>query len=393
MKKRLPLCIFISFFSLFAQEKVFFRFLPEEKYRVIERSDYRIRVNGVYKGHVYNENRGILEAKREDNGSFSVKGNYYVFEELTRGKTRNISKVDEVNHSDFSLYPSGETLVLRNKTYPLLRSFPHYENEPKMKGDSWSSFSEKVILYEGIKTLVPVYCEYIYDGLGKYKGVDVHKIRATYAIRYKRGDDPDGNTELKSISGTHNVSIIIAVDGGAPILIRDNMKERHTFVDGGTLEKTGFTLTFFKGVTLMGKALLAEKIRGEFGEYLLENIEISPSEEGVKLTLNQLHFLPDQAVILGEDERLLDTIAASLKNIEERRFFVKGHTANVGSAKSQEELSRQRALVLVRELVKRGLREDRFLYRGLGGLEPVAPNDSEEGRAKNRRVEIIILED
>jgi outer membrane protein OmpA-like peptidoglycan-associated protein len=40
---------------------------------------------------------------------------------------------------------------------------------------------------------------------------------------------------------------------------------------------------------------------------------------------------------------------------------------------------------------KRGLKSDRFIYQGLGGDEPVATNDTEEGRARNRRVEVIIL--
>ncbi|MDA3812220.1 MAG: OmpA family protein [Spirochaetaceae bacterium] len=393
MRKLIVIFIFISTFTVYGQSDLYFSFIPEEKYRVIERSDYRIRVNGVYKGHIYNQNRGILEVSREQDGSYSVNGNYYIFEELTKDGYRNASKIDEVNHSSFSLYSSGEMIVDRNETYPLLRSFPNYDNEPKVKGDSWVAFSEKVILQNGTKTMVPIYCQYFYDGPGKYNGVDVHNIRAKYAVRYNRGDDPDGNENLKNISGTHDVSIIIEMESGKPILIRDNMNEKHTFVDGGSLEKTGFILTFFKGITGMEKAVLAEKLREEFDEELLKDVEISDSAEGIKLTLNQLHFLPDQAVILREDTKLLDSIADSLKKIQERTFFVKGHTADVGSVESQLDLSLKRAFVVVRELIKRGVPEDRFLYMGSGGSEPVASNETDEGRAKNRRVEIIILED
>jgi len=383
----------MSLFSLSGQSGVYFSVIPDDRYRIIERSDYRIRVNGSYKGHVYNENRGILNVTREDNGSYSAKGTFYVFEELTKDGSRNASKVDEVNDSFFSLYSSGEMIIGADQTYPLLRSFPNYGNELFSKGDKWLAFSEKVVLQNNTITKFPVYCEYTYDGTGMYNGINVHNIRAKYAVRYNHGDDPDGNENLKNISGTHDVNIIIEIETGSPVLIRDRMKELHSFTNGGTLEKTGFILTFFKGITGMEKGQLAERLRNDIEDDLLNDVEISESDEGLILTLNQLHFVPDQAVILKEDERLLDSIAEALKKIQERTFFVKGHTADIGTVESQMSLSLERAFVVVGELVKRGIPEDRFLYMGIGGNEPLDSNETEEGRARNRRVEIVILED
>lgn len=393
MIKLLPLIIFISSMTLHSQTGVYFSIIPDDKYRIIERSDYRIRVNGEYKGHVYNENRGILSVHREDTGAFSVEGTFYVFEEITKGGTRRASKVDEINKTSFSLYSSGEMIIDKSHTYPLLRSFPNFGNDSYKKGDKWLAFSDKVVLQNNTVTIFPVYCEYTYKGTGFYQGVEVHKIQAKYAVRYNRGDDPDGNDNLMNISGTHDVSIIIEIETGRPILMRDNMREVHKFANGGSLEKTGFVLTFFKGIRGMEKGQLAEKLREELQKDFLDDIDIADSEEGLVLSLKQLHFLPDQAVILDEDKNLLDSIAESLKKIEERTFFVKGHTADVGSLESQISLSLSRAFVVVKELVNRGIPEDRFLYTGLGGSEPLSSNETEEGRSRNRRVEIIILED
>ncbi len=393
MKKLLAIVIFISLFSLYGQSEVFFSVLPDTQYRIIERSDYRIRVNGEYKGHVYNENRGILKVQREDNGSFSVNGTFYVFEELTKDGSRRASKVDEINRTSFSLYSSGEMIIDKSFSYPLLRSFPNYGSEAFVKGDKWRAFSEKVVLQNNTVTMFPTYCEYTYDGIGTYNGIDVHKIRAKYAVRYNLGDDPEGNEALKNISGTHDVSIILEVETGRPILFRDNMREMHSFTNGGTLEKTGFTLTFFKGITGMEKGQLADRLLDDLGRDILDEVDISESDEGLVLSLNQLHFVPDQAVILDEDKSLLDSIAQALKKIEGRTFFVKGHTADIGTSESQIELSLQRAFVVVGELVKRGIPEDRFLYAGMGGTQALATNETEEGRAQNRRVEIVILED
>lgn len=389
--------VFLLLTTLYAQDGVFFSFIPGEKYRVIERSNYRVRQNGRYKGHVYNENRGIFKASAAGDGSYDVSGAYYVFEELTRDGSRNASKVDEINSSDFTLYSSGQMILDRGEVYPLMRSFPNYSNEPMKKGDSWLAFSEKVVLRGSTVTVFPVYCEYVYEGLSKYNGEDVHKIRAKYATRYNQGDDPDGDPTLKNISGTHDVSIILSAESGEPILYRDNMKELHTYTDGGTLEKNGFILTFFKGVRGMEQAVLAEQLVDELtedlGEDILEDIDVSEQEDGLLLTLKDLHFLPDQAVLLAQDVPLLDSLADYLKSVDERSFLVKGHTADVGTAESQFELSIERAMVVVQELVKRGIREDRFMYMGMGGTQPVASNDTDEGRAANRRVEILILED
>jgi len=69
-----------------------------------------------------------------------------------------------------------------------------------------------------------------------------------------------------------------------------------------------------------------------------------------------------------------------------------GHTADVGNPVGQKKLSLERAKAIVDALVRMGIPQDRFLYEGRGAEEPVAPNTDEANRARNRRVEITILE-
>lgn len=397
MKKVLILFFFSVASVLMAQDALYFSFIPEEKYRVIQRSDYRIKVNGVYKGHIYNENRGILKTHREEDGSYTVSGKYYVFEELSRDGRKSARQVNDIYESQFSLYSSGQMIIDRESPYPLLRSFPNYTIDAVSKGDSWLAFSEVVIPRGDQFTVFPVYCEYTYDGQGVYGGEQVHNIRAKYAVRYREGEDYYGDESLKNISGTHDVSIIISAETGEPILYRDQLREIHSYVDGGTLEKNGFSLTFFKGVSGLERGRIKEdlltELQEDLGEEILEDINIKENEEGIVLSLDNLHFLPDQAQLLPDDIPLLDSIASYLKGIEGRSFLVKGHTADVGSMESQFKLSIERAEKIVRELTSRGIEEDRFLYMGLGGTDPLYSNDTDEGRAGNRRVEIIIMED
>ena len=124
-----------------------------------------------------------------------------------------------------------------------------------------------------------------------------------------------------------------------------------------------------------------------------QDVTLYERSEGVALSLNNLHFLPDQAVILEQDYPLLDKIATMLKSVPDRTLLVKGYTADVGSMESQMILSQERAKVVVDELISRGLEADRFVYIGLGGSEPLGDNGTDAGRKLNRRVEIVILED
>ena len=113
----------------------------------------------------------------------------------------------------------------------------------------------------------------------------------------------------------------------------------------------------------------------------------------MSVTLNDIHFVAEEAVVLPDERPRLQAVAEALKRIPVRSFLVIGHTADVGTPESQQELSVRRAKAIVDFLVSQGMASERFLYEGKGGTQPVAPNDTEENKARNRRVEIVILED
>ena len=69
--------------------------------------------------------------------------------------------------------------------------------------------------------------------------------------------------------------------------------------------------------------------------------------------------------------------------------LIEGHTADVGKPVGQLNLSVDRALTVMNALIAQGLDKNIFSYKGYGGTDPVATNTTEEGRAQNRRVEII----
>ena len=130
----------------------------------------------------------------------------------------------------------------------------------------------------------------------------------------------------------------------------------------------------------------ADKVLDEAG------VELGQSSAGIVLRVRDLHFVADSDEILPSDLWRLDAIAAALKALPGRSFLVEGHSASTGNPSGELELSQSRAKRVADELAARGIEAGRFMYKGYGSSRPIAPNDSDEGRARNRRVEITVLD-
>ena len=128
-------------------------------------------------------------------------------------------------------------------------------------------------------------------------------------------------------------------------------------------------------------------------EAKLREIEAQQTERGLLVTLGDVLFEFGKADLLSAASPRLDKLAAFLKQFPERRLLVEGYTDSIGSASYNLELSRRRAIAVQAALVQRGIAPDRILTQGYGKEYPVANNATAEGRAMNRRVEVIITDD
>ncbi len=110
-----------------------------------------------------------------------------------------------------------------------------------------------------------------------------------------------------------------------------------------------------------------------------------------KGVLNNLYFLQSQDVILPESIPELENIFAFLEKNPEAKIELQGHTDNQGDFNLNLKLSRNRALAVKNFMVKKGINEKRINTRGFGSTKPIASNETEETRRKNRRVELLVL--
>jgi len=129
-------------------------------------------------------------------------------------------------------------------------------------------------------------------------------------------------------------------------------------------------------------------------ESLKEMGSIKAEARGMVITLNgSVLFATGKSELLPIAQTKLDEVAAALKDQGFKKIVIEGHTDSRGSAKDNEKLSLARATSVKNQLVSRGLDTAKIEAVGLASTRPVATNDTPEGRANNRRVELIVTED
>ena len=122
--------------------------------------------------------------------------------------------------------------------------------------------------------------------------------------------------------------------------------------------------------------------------------EISVTELSDKLATDgfvalYINFDTGKATIKPDSAETLDAAADALKAAADLKIEVAGHTDNVGTPEANLKLSEERARAVMAALVERGVKAERLTAKGYGQTSPVADNRTEDGRAKNRRVELV----
>lgn len=102
-----------------------------------------------------------------------------------------------------------------------------------------------------------------------------------------------------------------------------------------------------------------------------------------------INFDTNKSDLKADGEATVKEIVAMLKAAPDLKLSIEGHTDNVGTPAANQKLSEARAKAVMDAVVKAGIAKDRLSSKGLGQTTPIADNRSDEGKAKNRRVELV----
>jgi len=142
----------------------------------------------------------------------------------------------------------------------------------------------------------------------------------------------------------------------------------------------GFTLYFYsywpkKPTEATIKRVAAQKIK---------------AKPAPPVILENVLFELDKTVLLKESSVALDKLVTQLQTNKTMKIEIRGHTDNTGDEAANQKLSEARAKAIVDYLIAKKIEANRLTYKGFGSTQPIAPNDSDEGKKKNRRVEFAI---
>jgi outer membrane protein OmpA-like peptidoglycan-associated protein len=140
------------------------------------------------------------------------------------------------------------------------------------------------------------------------------------------------------------------------------------------------------------RAAVKQRAKDALDKLAQAGVSVKKESRGTVITIPSSDiFDPGQARVLSSAEDKLTQVADALKAQGDRRIMVEGYTDSRGADDTSRILSQKRADAVRSYLVTLGIPGDRIEARGFGSARPVASNDSEEGRADNRRVEIVVM--
>ncbi len=218
-----------------------------------------------------------------------------------------------------------------------------------------------------------------------YLGYDKQSVRMAYV---KNGSTSDTNTDGSASSGSQ----LVLNDGQwHHYAISFNKRALKVYIDGVRVinipnAKAGAGwITFFNGSN-----------KPEYNTYL-KNVRIAKGAVPLydrmmtdgKIITYGITFDVGKATIKPESMGEINRIVQLMTENPDLMFSVEGHTDNTGNAASNQKLSEQRSEAIVAKLVEMGIDESRLTAVGKGQNNPIADNNTDEGRAKNRRVEFV----
>jgi outer membrane protein OmpA-like peptidoglycan-associated protein len=215
------------------------------------------------------------------------------------------------------------------------------------------------------------------------------EVKGVYwELRYEKLDE--NGAPIKGISGLEildNYSAAVLEKGGSVLNRGGNYL--HFSVprsDGGTTYGSLQTAHSDYSLKLIDEAPLKRVL--SFGA---EELKKALDEEG-HISVYGINFSVNQDVLQPGAEKIIVEIAKLMKSYSQLKLEIQGHTDNTGSADHNLDLSKRRAQTVKSFLLLYGIESASMVAKGYGASKPIATNDTEDGRAANRRVELVRIQ-
>lgn len=234
------------------------------------------------------------------------------------------------------------------------------------------------------------------NGMGMYFSTNPMNSGQTYNYPVKANISMSGNHIIDDKSLWTKVCGTFEAQGGERFLLIGN------FLSDQQMTYKEWDENLIRSQTILPSAyFFVDDVRvveySDTLDYLCEGIVVRIPEPFIgtlepdsKMILKNLHFEVDKALILKESYHELDQLVDELKRKSHLKIAIYGHTDNTGNTEYNNQLSKERAIAVRNYLLEKGISSFRIKTQGFGSIQPIAGNDSEEGKQLNRRVEIEV---
>jgi outer membrane protein OmpA-like peptidoglycan-associated protein/tetratricopeptide (TPR) repeat protein len=183
-----------------------------------------------------------------------------------------------------------------------------------------------------------------------------------------------------------NAEVVITEYGGIPLIVYSKDGNYDAVVSNGatytiTVEKEGY-LSYTNRVEIPDST---------YGRDVILDINLLKAEKGSRMVLKNIFFDFNKSTLRPESYASLRLLLAAMKNYPTMQIEVSGHTDNVGSLNYNQVLSESRAAVVKEYLIQNGIASKRIISVGKSFKQPIASNETDQGRQLNRRTEIKII--
>lgn len=396
--------IFVSFVLLFCglvwAEEFVFKYGEGDSYRILSTVDENVYYNGFFSHHADIVNRISVNVKGVDEEGNAVHDATFMTSEASYNKQKQpVFSWGEEYRSIFSRSKYGVFDIGDEYFMPVVRDVPIFPERNLSVGDTWTAEGHEAHDLRRVFALdkpfkVPFTVKYKYLGTVTQDGKTLHKISARYTMDFKNTQRPADRTmdyplntmgySNQTIYWNNEIGAIDHYDEEFRIVIETAYGIVGVFEGTAKAEVTEYIKT--------DNAVVVEDIESKLKEMGVDNTQVMETEKGITISIENIQFKPDSAVLQESEKLKLQKISELLKAFPDNDLLITGHTAMAGTQKARQELSEQRAAAVAGYLIELGVKDAYHIFsQGLGGDKPIADNSTEEGKARNRRVEITIL--
>lgn len=381
-----------------------YRFIEGDSYRINSTVKENVYVNRVFAHQADITNRITVDVSdvREPDASASGKYASARYDCTFMTSERNSNKAFSWGREYASVFRRNElgTYDISDEYFmPVVRNVPTFPEGDVKPGASWKGTGEEAYDLRdvfGIKTpfKVPFTVTYTYEGPVQKDGKTLHLIYAEYTIFFDSPAEKATTDEYPvTTMGYSKQKIWWDNELGLLPYYSEEFRIQLELASGTRLEYRGTAEATVTETQLMDRDKAVQEMNDEISRLGIADTTAMATDEGITISLENIQFEADSANLLPSEKEKITKIAALLERYQDKELLISGHTALAGTASSRQKLSEERAEAVAHFLVEMGVRNDYNVYtRGFGAEKPLVPNTTEANRARNRRVEITILE-